>query len=654
MRRKREKPVSPRLVVGIGASAGGLEAFTAFFAHLPRDSGMAFVLVQHLSPDHQSMLTEIVGRAAPIPVVLAEDRMRLEPNRVHVIPPDATLTVEDSRLLVVTPAPPRSSRRPIDSFFTSLAKDQGENAVAIVLSGVGSDGSAGLASVKECGGLTIAQAAFDHQVMAGMPQSAAATGHVDHVLPVEEMPGKLIEYRDHLAMVADRKDTDGTRTDAAEQLAAVLAVLSAKTGHDFSKYKTKTVTRRMQRRMQVIQAPTVQAYIQRLRKDPGEPELLFRELLIGVTEFFRDPEAFQALSLTLDAILERGDASSLRIWAPACSTGEEVYSLAIVVRELMEARGASLDVQIFGTDIDDRAVEFARAARYERTNGISADRLKRWFFEDEGAFSPSRQIRGMCVFSVHDVTKDPPFSKLDLISCRNVLIYMDSELQDRVLRTFHYGLKPDGLLFLGSSEGVSGHAKLFTPLDKGAHIFRRRDGDAAFPAMPMPVQTLPAANRLAAEPVRGGGDRVDRGVRAALAKYSPAFLVVDGQGNIVRYSGGEVARYLEPSAGAASLGLQSNLRRNLRTVVRTALQSVVKTGEGVVVDRAPLLIEGQHRSLSVVVEPVQDTGSEDLFIVAFQEARAPGPGPGQASEAPPGPEAAAAEQELRDRAGKRW
>ena len=455
-----ENSTSPHLVVGIGASAGGLEAFKTFFAHLPTDSGIAFVVVQHLSPDHDSMLSEILGRATPIPVIVAEHGMPVEPDRVHVIPPDATLTIEDGRLLIVKPAPPRSSRRPIDSFFTSLAMDQGEKAVSIVLSGVGSDGSAGLASVKEGGGLTIAQAEHDHQAMAGMPESATATGQVDYVLSVEDMPAKLIEYRDHLALVAGRKDGEGTRTDAAEQLATVVSLLRARTGHDFSKYKIKTVTRRIQRRMQVLQAATVADYIERLREDPGEPEQLFRDLLIGVTEFFRDPEAFKGLSVAIEALLERGGESSLRVWAPACSTGEEVYSLAITIRELIDARGGNLDVQIFGTDIDDRAIEFARTGRYERITGISPERLKRWFVEDEGAFCPTRQIRGTCVFSVHNVTKDPPFSKLDLISCRNLLIYMDSDLQDRVLRTFHYALKPDGLLFLGSSEGVSAHAGL--------------------------------------------------------------------------------------------------------------------------------------------------------------------------------------------------
>ncbi|WP_375450720.1 chemotaxis protein CheB [uncultured Devosia sp.] len=646
---QNEKSLPPGLIVGIGASAGGLEAFREFFAHLPADSGMAFVLVQHLSPDHESALAEILGRAAPIAVVEAEHGMLAEVNRVHVIPPDATLTIEDGRLVVVRPAPPRANRHPIDAFFVSLAKDQGDNAVSIVLSGVGSDGAAGLAAVKESGGLTIAQAEFDHHAMSGMPQSAAATGLVDYVLLVQEMPAKLIDYRDHLELVAGLKDGDGTRTDAAEHLATVLSILRAKTGHDFARYKIRTVTRRIQRRMQVLQADTVPAYIKHLREDPAEPELLFRDLLIGVTEFFRDPEAFQGLSAAIEAILDRnGGEQSLRVWAPACSTGEEVYSLAIAIRELIDARGTSLDVQIFGTDIDDRAIEVARAGRYQRIAGISPARLKRWFFEDDGEFCPIRQIRGMCVFSVHNVTKDPPFSRLDLISCRNLMIYMDTDLQDRVLRTFHYALKPDGLLFVGLSEGVSGHGKLFAMVDKAAHIFQRRDADAAFPMMPMPAPAPAPSNRLPGEFGRGASDRVDRVVRTALSRHSPAYLVVDRQSNIVRYSGGEVARYLEPSAGAASLSLIANLRRNLRVVVRTALHSVMKSGEGLVVDNVSLLIEGRQRLLSVIVEPVHDAGGEGLHVVAFQEVRGGVPEPMQAADgSAQSPRVVAAEQELR-------
>ena len=617
-----EDSMTPGLTVGLGASAGGLEAFSTFFSRLPADSGLAFVLVQHLSPDHESLLTEILGRAATIPVVEAENGMRVLPNRVHVIPPDSTLTIKNGRLVVVKPAPPRADRRPIDTFFKSLAQDQGDYAVSIVLSGVGSDGSAGLAAVKENGGLTIAQAEYQDHAMAGMPESAAATGLVDYVLPVEEMAAKLIEYRDHLALVASRKDADGTRSDTAEHLATVLSVLRQKTGHDFTNYKIKTVTRRIQRRMQVLQTDTVPAYIKRLREDTSEPELLFRDLLIGVTEFFRDPDAFESLSSAIKGMLEGGDGTQkLRVWAPACSTGEEVYSLAITIRELMDAQGADMHVQIFGTDIDNRAIEFARAARYSRTAGISPERLQRWFYNDDGAFRPIQKIRGMCVFSVHDVIKDPPFSRLDLISCRNLMIYMDTDLQDRVLRTFHYALRADALLLLGISEGVREHAELFTTVDKAAHIFQRQDGDAAFPAMPISAHGA-VPNREMADNARGPGDRVDRAVRQALAKHSPAFLVVDRHCNIVRYSGGEVARYLEPAPGVASLSLGSNLRKSLRLAVRTAVQSVVKSGQGLIVENVPAVIEGLDCLVNVIVEPVEDADSDNLYAVAFQEVRA--------------------------------
>jgi two-component system, chemotaxis family, CheB/CheR fusion protein len=308
---------------------------------MPLHSGMAFVLVQHLSPDHKSLLTEILGKATAIPVVEAEDGMVVDADRVYVIPPDATLELKDRRLRVSRPAPPRGRRRPIDTFFSSLAEDQEDNAICIVLAGTGSDGTLGLKLIKENGGLTLAQAEFDHTAMSGMPHSAAATGLVDHVLPVEEMPAKLLEYRNHLLSVANRKDGDGTRNDAAEHLATISALLRAKTGHDFSRYKEKTVTRRIQRRMQVLQADTVPDYLARLRDDPKEVELLFRDLLIGVTQFFRDPDAFAALRSSVLPQLMQGKAAAdpIRIWVPACSTGEEVYSIGILLSEVMEQQG---------------------------------------------------------------------------------------------------------------------------------------------------------------------------------------------------------------------------------------------------------------------------------------------------------------------------
>ena len=610
------------LIVGIGASAGGLNAFKAFFSTMPVHSGIGFVLVQHLSPDHNSLLPELLGKTTAIPVVEAADGMVVDADRVYVIPPDATLALKDRRLRVTKPAPPREHRRPIDTFFFSLAEDQGENAICIVLAGTGSDGALGLKLIKENGGLTLAQAGFDHVAMNGMPFSATATGLVDHVLPVEEMPAKLIEYRDHLLSVANRKDGDGTRTDAAEHLATISALVRLKTGHDFSKYKEKTVTRRIQRRMQVLQAETVPVYITRLREDPNEAELLFRELLIGVTQFFRDPDAFAALQEAVIAklALRKNADDPIRIWVPACSTGEEVYSLAMLVREAMERHGTDPRVQIFGTDIDDRAVTFARSGRYKKPIGLSADRLSRWFVEDHEDFCPVRQIREMCVFSEHDIIKDAPFSKLDLISFRNLLIYMDSELQDRILQTLHYALNPEGMLFLGLSEGVSRHGNLFVTVDRVRHIFRRRNADAVLPGLSPAVAALrPPAHLSGATAPPSGIDRIDGSARRALAKYSPVYLVIDRHHNILRFSGGEAGRYLEPSAGAATLNLFNNLRRTLRPIVRTAVQTALATKTPVIQGNIVIEIEGKTQALTVIVEPISAETEEMLCVVAFRE-----------------------------------
>jgi len=615
-------PGQASLVVGIGASAGGLDAFKTFFMNMPSDSGMAFVLVQHLSPDHKSMLADLLGKTTAMTVIEADDRMRVMANHVYVIPPDATLTINDRTLRVVMPAPPREHRRPIDTFFSSLAEDQGENAVCIVLSGTGSDGALGLTTIKEHGGLTLAQAEFDHSAMSGMPHSAAATGFVDHVMPVEKMPARLVEYQQHLSHVAGRKDAEGVRGDASAHLTAVSTLLRTKIGHDFSQYKEQTLVRRIQRRMQVLRIDTVPAYIARLREEPSEAELLFRELLIGVTQFFRDPDAFEALqTAAISKLLEnRGADDPVRIWVPACATGEEVYSIAILVREEMERRGTILNVQVFGTDIDERAVTIARAGRYPMPmTGASPERIERWFAEEGDECCPIKAVREMCVFSTHSVVKDPPFSKLDLISCRNLLIYFDAELQDRVVQTFHYALRPGGMLFLGSSEGLSRSTKLFTTLDKKHRIFQRRDAEMILPALPANVRapTHPAVAR----PVSSGDDRIDKGARRALEKYSPVYVVIDKRHEILRFSGSEIGRYLGPSPGSASLNLFDLLRKPLRSAVRASLQAMSVTKEPAVQEGVALKIEGRSRTITVIVTPLVESGTDGgLCVVAFQDA----------------------------------
>lgn len=615
-----EAAAAPGLVVGIGASAGGLNAFKAFLTSMPAQSGMSFVLIQHLAPDHKSMLTDLLGQATGMLVVEAGDGMMAAANTVYVIPPDATLTLQDSRLRVSKPAPPRATRRPIDTFFASLAEDQGENAVCIVLAGTGSDGALGLSAVKDNGGLTLAQAEFDHTAMSGMPQSATATGFVDEVMPVEQMPARLLEHQRHLSLVASRKGDDGTRRDAAGHLGVISALLRAQIGHDFVHYKEKTLVRRVQRRMQVLQIDEVPAYIARLRDDPAQVDLLFRELLIGVTQFFRDPEAFVALQAALSLKLagDQRAGHDFRIWVPGCATGEEVYSLAILVREIVAQRPGSVRVQVFGTDIDDTAIAFARQARYRKMTGMTPERLAKWFSTNgDDEYCPVKEIREMCVFSTHSVTKDPPFSKLDLISCRNLLIYMNADLQDRVLKTFHYALKPAGMLFLGPSESMVRQSKLFADSDKKHRIFRREDVDATLPdtaaraPFPAPSKSSPDGSAIAP-----GEDRIDRIARRALEKYSPVYVVIDKHHDILRFSGGEAGRYLEPSSGAASLNLFGMLRKALRPIVRSTLQRALSAKEAAVHDAVPVRIDGQSRAVTVIVEPLAEGG---LCVVAFRD-----------------------------------
>ncbi|MGP1609456.1 MAG: chemotaxis protein CheB, partial [Burkholderiales bacterium] len=399
VKKRRKAPSSHVMIVGIGASAGGLEAFKAFFSHMPPDSDLAFALVQHLAPDHLSLLPELVGRSTTMPVLTASDGMRVKPRHVYVIPPNATLTISHGVLQVRTPAPPREHRWPINTFFTSLAEDQGDCAVCIVLAGTGSDGAHGLRAIKEHGGLALAQSGFDDEALTGMPASAAATGLVDTVLPVAEMPARLLAYQKQLQAARKRVLTDDASEDVARNLKTICELLHAEVGHDFSHYKQNTLMRRVRRRMLVVQASTVAAYIDYLRQHPNEHELLFREFLIGVTEFFRDPAAFDALqALAIPAMLAgKTSADTLRVWVPGCSTGEEAYSIAIALREAMDTqRGPA--IKIFATDIDDQAIGAARAGRYRSPLiGISAARQERWFTRDRDDFCVVRQIREMCV-----------------------------------------------------------------------------------------------------------------------------------------------------------------------------------------------------------------------------------------------------------------
>lgn len=615
----------PALIVGVGASAGGLAAFKSFLSNLPADTGMAYVLVQHLSPNHKSLLVELLGAQSPIPVVAATDGLEVKANCVFVIPPDATLTIVDGNLRLQTPAPVREHRRPIDTFLTSLAQDCGERAVGIVLAGVGSDGTIGIRSIKENGGLTLAQAEFDHHALSGMPHSAAASGMVDHVMPVEGMPGKLIAYHKHLNEVADKKDGHGNRHDIKEHLGKITSVLHARSQHDFSGYKDATLIRRLQRRMQVLHIDSGSDYVERLRTDQGEVEALFREILIGVTQFFRDPEAFDSLNaLAILPMLDAKDADEpVRVWVPGCSTGEEVYSIAILLREALRTRNRNPDVKIFGTDIDANAVAIARCGRYRKAaSGVSPERFERWFAKAGDDYCPVPEIRDMCVFSTHSLIKDPPFSKLDLISCRNVMIYLDEQLQDRLMRTFHYALHPGGYLFLGSAESVTRNARLFAALDKKHRILQRRDAGANLPAFQ--PKAVPALESQPSPPARRrfDNDKIDKAIGRLVQHYAPAYFVIDRNHEIIRFSGAETGHYLEPSQGAASLDLFSVVHKSLRSSVRTAVSQALANGQRVVNDNLTIRIDGKVRALELIVDPIggeNESKTGGSCIVAFRD-----------------------------------
>ena len=613
-------PDRSSLIVGIGASAGGIDALTSFFSKVQADIGMAFVIVPHLDPNYDSSLVPIIAACTELPVHLAEDGMAVGPDQVYVIPPNSILTIKGGLLHLSCPAPPIARRVSVNTFLLSLAEDQGENAVGIILSGFGSDGALGIAAIKEHGGLTLSQAEFDHHAKQGMPQSAVSGGFVDHVLAVEDMPQALLDYRHHRAIFDATKGPDGIRQDLPSNLATICAVLQARLGRDFGDYKTGTLMRRIQRRMHVLQTDEVAAYIQQLRTLPHEAELLFRELLISVTRFFRDGEAFEALEAKVipKVLVDARSAEPIRVWVAGCATGEEAYSVAILLKEALLRAECRRPVQVFATDVDDRAIAAARAGLYlgSIASDMSPERLERNFVKEDGNYRVAKDIREMCLFSVHDLVKDPPFSRLDLVCCRNLLIYFEPKLQQRVIATFHYALRPGRYLFLGSSEGVASQAHLFAPFDKRHRLYTRRDVAASVPALSLPRSP---DDVLPAKPfVRPATDDIDRRAARAVARYAPAFLVVDRQHDILRFSG-QTAKFLEPATGVANLNLFALLHTDLRSVARAALKEATATGERVIYEALSIEAKGSFETLNLIVEPLSATGGGDLFVLVFQE-----------------------------------
>ncbi len=603
-------------IVGIGASAGGIEALEAFFKAVPAENGLAFVVVTHLSPDRESMLAEILGRATRMPVIDAKDAERVEAEHVYVLPSSAILTIHEGRLRLRRTGAGDRERAPIDIFFNSLAEDQAERAIGVVLSGSGHDGTLGLRAIKENGGLTIAQgSSVSRPRFAEMALSAVAAGFVDLELPVEDIPERIIAY------VRDWNSFDPEKP--GEALAKIYALLRSRTGHDFSEYKERTFHRRVQRRMQVVQTTKLEEYADRLQAEPEEVQALFRDLLIGVTDFFRDAAAFQALeTLVIPKLFEgRGADSEVRVWVAGCSTGEEAYSIAILLREQCEKLVAPPKVQIFATDIDETAMGVARAARYPASvvKEVSPDRLTRFFVQEAGTYCVVKELRDMCIFSTHSVIRDPPFSRLDLISCRNLLIYLQPALQMQIIPLFHYSLRPGGYLFLGSSENLSRYSELFVTLDRKNRIFRRRD---LVSRPPLPLRQFQPNSRrdMPGNEQRQSGlmqrsDMLRRVAATVIERFAPSYVIVDESGQTLFFSSG-TGKYLQPAAGPPNRDIVAMARPGLRADLRAALHSAKETGRRVLRDRIAVRINGGTQMVSLAVEPVSEA-KEPAYGIVF-------------------------------------
>jgi two-component system CheB/CheR fusion protein len=644
----RDGPGFP--IVGIGASAGGLAAFEHFFAGMPADAepGMAFVLVQHLAPDHKSILSELVRRYTRMKVYEVEDGMRVQPNCAYIIPPNRDMALLNGRLQLLEPAGPRGQRLPIDYFFRSLAEDQHERAIGIVLSGTGSDGTLGVRAIKGEGGMAMAQSP-DTTEFDGMPRSAIATGMVDYQLAPADMAAQLMAYASR-AYGAGSGSTPPLSPGAESAMRKVLVLLRSRTGHDFSEYKPSTINRRVERRMAVHQIETVDAYVKYLQQVPDELSLLERDLLIGVTSFFRDPAAFDALAATVfpRLVADRGEAAAIRFWSPGCSTGEEPYSLAIALSEYLEAARHTARVQIFATDIDADAIARARVGYYPASIAadVSPERLARYFRAEPGggAYRVVKSIRDMLIFSEQSVIKDPPFSRLDLVSCRNLLIYMGGELQKKLIPLFHYALNPGGYLFLGNSETIGEFGDLFAALDRKARLYQRKEGPSARFRVPSYGPSLPptasaAAGRAARPGPDGRRPLRERMEQALLERASPAGALVTARGDVL-YLHGRTGLFLEPQQGDAGASniltmAREGLRRELGVALRkAALSQAVARVEGVKVRT-----NGDFAWVNLAVHPLgpapEDRSEPPLFLVTLDIA----PVPAAATAARRGPKA---------------
>ncbi|HEX8324878.1 MAG TPA: chemotaxis protein CheB [Tepidisphaeraceae bacterium] len=626
--------LSPRLpfaVAGVGASAGGLEAYTEFLQATRPDSGIAFVLIQHLSPKHESVMAELLSHHTKMPVLQVSDGMEVLPNHVYMIRPGFTMTIKDGHLHLGESAALAGHRRPVDDFFKSLAEEQRERAIAVILSGTGSNGTAGAAAIKAVGGMCIAQDP-DSCRFASMPRSMIDSGLADTVLKPAEMFEAIVAYATHPYAAGEDKSPASVARQDKLALTEVLAVLRARVRHDFSGYKKPTIVRRIQRRMSLLQTARMIDYVRTLRQSPAEVHALSDDLMIHVTGFFRDPEVWETLrqKVILPMVRERSEDAPIRCWVTACSSGEEAYTLGMLLLEAAEAAGKHFDIKIFATDTAERSLSQARAGIFPGgiESDITPERLERFFYKDDAFYHVKKELRELVVFAPQNVLQDPPFSRLDLCTCRNLLIYIEPDVQRRVLQMLHFGLRENGTMLLGNSETITGAEDLFEPIDKRARIYRRvgstRHGMIDFPI----ARSLRAApNGTDGEPVTRllpSGTVAQMTNRLLLEQFTPAAVVIDREGRIVYYHG-RTERFLEQPRGEPTRDIMTLVREDIRSTLRNAINRAFS--ESAEVHHAEgKLGRGEDRTrVSITVSPLDPKLSAVHFLVSFEEHDDPPP-----------------------------
>ncbi|MEP6750742.1 MAG: chemotaxis protein CheB, partial [Bacteroidota bacterium] len=632
---KLNKPLSKSSnrfpVVGIGASAGGLDAFKKLIKSIPEDSGMAYVLVQHLDPKHDSLLPELLQKVTKLPVMEISDDIRVKADHIYIIPSNKMLVANDG-VLELSPRPEKSRNErnlPIDLFFTSLAEVHQSHAIGVVLSGTASDGTLGLKAIKEHGGITFAQdeasAAYE-----GMPHSAVLAGVVDFILPPGEIPNKLKEILGKVILNDD--ELQNISLPEEETIKQIFTLLRIRKGTDFTYYKQTTIRRRILRRMAINKKEDYSGYLNYLRNSKQEQDFLYQDLLIPVTSFFRDTKVFDNLCNTVfpAIIRDKTGSESVRIWIAGCSTGEEVYSIAVCFKELLDEQfpvNSHLRVQIFATDISEPAISKARAGIYSKNcvKGLSEKQLRDFFTKLNGDYHANKVIRDMCVFAVHNFLKDPPFSKIDFVSCRNVLIYMEPYLQKRALTTFHYALNNRAVLLLGKSETTGSVPDLFAALDKTNKLFTRNDTPGSFvhTVIQRSEEKTPGLNaKVKRENSRNDFQKTADDI--ILNSYTPAGVVIDDAMNIVHFRG-STGNYLDPSPGKASLNLLKMAKEGLAFELRNILHKAKKENETVVKDNIPVKVNGSLQNITIEAIPLPNM-TEPHYLILFRETFSPAKG----------------------------